>query len=533
MQMKNFYVIGLASAVAVLSCGKKKSEEAAQQISDAINNALAIGYPDGLSIPTFPQTKTTSSLTSEDGLNLEENDTKGQTLQAKRDDAKKILEGGVEDCFANMKKRLRDPTDTLEKCYEFDQEMIFGHMGDPNTNLKGTKNGLSTKTGSTEVCMVSFARDEMRQIEEMIDQQLDRAQAMACIAKKNGKILPAAAGQSIDIKDDMNAKKPVGISNAPTFGTVTLSRLADKDSLPVYETKVVTTFPDGRSEEMTLTHSPTTADNSEYSGVIAIKRSGLAGDKQGQTAMNMYMSLQYTRKNENGAKKIKASVRRARMATTVTNPFDGDNLVNFSGVADGAANDVVNAISLVEFDVNQTDSTGTLSYWKNPGGSLTEAARGFVFRVEKDTDTTVKGCAISGASFRNENTQNPNEGTSIRYALGQGTTIKPNGWYHPFFQAGTAEDSGDYNFKKTVNLPNGQSGTARWRKTGDGDTTEAKFSKNETGNAVSRQCFKQDADGKYVIDGNFGTLGYELITIGSPNFIQPPDLAAVKQKKMK
>ena len=106
MQKRYILILGLASSVAVMSCGKKKSTSA-QEVSDAINNALAIGYPDGLSIPTFPKTTTTSSLalSEDDALGIDANDTKGQTLAQKRDDAKKILEGGVEDCFANLKSR--------------------------------------------------------------------------------------------------------------------------------------------------------------------------------------------------------------------------------------------------------------------------------------------------------------------------------------------------------------------------------------------------------------------------------------------
>lgn len=538
MQKSYFYVFGLASAVALLSCGRKKTEEAAQQITDSINNALAVGYPDGLSIPTFPQKSNTLSLAADSSLYLEAGDTKGQTLAQKREDAKKIMEGKADDCFENMKKRLRDPTDVMETCYEFDQEMVYGHMGDA-TKVKGTKNGLSSKTGSSEVCMVSFARDEMRQIEEIIDQQLDRAQAMACVALKNNKTLPAAVNEKLDITTDMNSRRPTGISNAPTFDSVVLQRIADKDGAAVYETKVSTTFPDGKKEELILTHSPTKSDNSEYSGVISIKRTGEARDRDGATPMDMVLSIQYARKIENEQKMVRASVRRARIATSVATKFDTDGLVTFSGLADDAKNDAVNAISLVEFDMNQSDSTGTLSYWRNPGGSITEAARGFVFKVEKDTDTTVKGCAISGASFRDENVQNPGAGTSIRYALANNVLIKPNGWYHPFFNTdvglGTAEDSGDFNYKKSQNGPNNQVMTARWRKTGIAGDTADKFVTKQTGNAVSRQCFKQNTDGNYVVDAgaNLGTANFELITVGSASFIQPPDLAGVKAKRLK
>jgi hypothetical protein len=515
MQKRYVLILGLASTVAIMSCGKKKSSSA-EAISDAINNALAIGYPDGLSIPTFPQTTTTSSLALEGELNLDENNTKGQTLAQKRDDAKQILEGNVDDCFANMKKRIKIQRQSGEGCYQFDQDMIYGARG--NDTPKGTKNGKSTKPGSEEVCMVSYAREEMKQIEEIIDQQLDRAQAMACLAKKNGKTLPAAAGEELDLTSDMQAKRP-NDANAPSFTSVKLKRLADNEGKPVFETRVVSSR-GSASEELTIVHRPnSTSDNVSYNGVISIKRSGEANDG----GKNMLLSIEYARADEGGAKKIRASVRRAMLATSYTEVFDAAGLVNFNTVPEnpsGQSNDHISASSLVEFDVNQADGTGSLSFWKNPGGNFTEAARGFVFKVEKGDSNLVKGCAITGAA----------RDLSIRKAIKNGTAIKPDGWYHPFFNiegAGSVSNSGDYNYAR---------GSDKWAKPNISGQLATDFVEKQMGAGVSRQCFKQDANGNYVIDGsaNLGDAGYEIIeTTNTAKFIAPPDVAAIKGKRLK
>ncbi|NBO37683.1 hypothetical protein EBU99_03770 [bacterium] len=514
-------ILGLASSVAVLSCGKKKSSSAEEVVSDAINNALAIGYPDGLSIPTFPKSTSASSLNLA-GMNLDETGSIGENLKQKRDDAKKIMEGGVDDCFQNLKARAKRALPSGETCYEFDQEMIYGWR-DQSGNLKGTTSGLSSKSGSTEVCMVSFARDEMKEIEAMIDQALDRAQVMACQAKKAGKPAPTNVGDTVDLKDELNAKAPKD-GNAPTFNAVTLKRIDDKDGKPVFETLISTTK-GSQTDEVTILHSPaSTGDNTSYNGVIRIKRTGDANAPANASGKTHVVSLEYARSSEGGVQKIKASVRRARFDPSYTTLFDDNGRVNFADLQDNAGNSTVDGIGLVEFDMNQTDTTGTLSYWRNPGGNLNEAARGFVFKIEKDSSGVLKGCSVSGAV----------KDTSIRKALKESTELKPNGWYHPFFYIGNGETSNpltgfDYGF---------QSGRiGNWKKPGLADATLAvTYVTQQTGTSVTRQCFKQDANGNYAIDtgaGIGGTAGYELIAITDSKFIAPPALAAIKGKKLK
>ena len=528
MQKRYILILGLASSVAVLSCGKKKSTSA-QEVSDTINNALAIGYPDGLSIPTFPKTTTTSSLalSEDDALGIDANDTKGQTLAQKRDDAKKILEGGVEDCFANLKSRGAQQLPQIDTCYEFDQEMIYGYRGDAN-KIFGTTNGLSRKSGSTEVCMVSFARDEMKEIESMIDQALDRAQAMACLGKKAGKNPPANVGDVVDLKAEVSDKAGRD-PQAPQFSEVYLKRLDDKDSRPVFETKIVTTK-NNKSEDITIVHSPaSSSDNSTYNGVIKIKRTGGPSNDPNAAGMVQAMSINYARSEDAGVKKIKASVRRGRFNSSYTTLFDTDGRVDFSVVPETADNSAVNGIGMVEFDINQTDSTGSLAYWRNPGGNYVEAARGFVFKIEKDSTGVLKGCSVSGAT----------DDISIRKSVKEGNELKPTGWYHPFFNIGLSDvnqPDGTFSHGVTRTPPGGTPQQGKWNKPAlSDDSVATTYVTAQKGTSVTRQCFKQDANGNYALDNSdiLGTAGYELIGTNSPKFIAPPNLQAIRDRKMK
>lgn len=536
MKHSNVLVLGMVSAAAVLSCGKKKSE-VQDQINTALDNALAIGYPDGLSIPNFPKTTTTSSLNDSGTLGIDATGATGETVAQKEAEAKKILGGNVDDCFANLKTRAKRALPDIDSCYEFDQEMIYGWRDNAN-QLKGTKSGLSNKSGSTEVCMVSFARDEMKEIEAMVDQALDRAQVMACLGKKAGKNPPANVGDVVDLRAEI-AGKASQDPEAPVFSEVTLKRLDDKDSRPVFETKIVTSRGD-QSEEVSIVHSPkSTSDNSSYDGVIKVKRTGGPSKDPNATGMVHAVSINYARSEEEGVKKIKASVRRGRFKSTYTNLFDADGRVDFSILPDNATNSDVNGIGMVEFDLNRTDETGTLSYWRNPGGNYNEMARGFVFKIEKESGSELKkGCSVSGA-VRGADMGN---GVSIRKSLKEGVELKPNGWYHPFFFLELIPNSNppqkeaanpDANFDYNINR---QSRDIKWSKPAIGEQTlAAKYVEDQTGNHVTRQCFKQDASGNYVLDNSeiSGSAGYELIETNSPDFIAPPNLAAVRDRKLK
>jgi len=507
-------LLGLTSlvflGVMIGGCGKKSDKDKSTSnipVDVQMNSTLALAYPEGLSVPSFPQSLETSTTLAAVGDN--------QTLNQKALEAKAVLEGTVTDCFEILQKRsiLPEPTEGLERCYEFDQEMIYGYR-DNVINLSGTTDGLSRKTGSQEVCMISFAREQMRIIERRIDESLDRAQVMSCLAKKEGKRLPSAVGDSLDLTQIMNAKRSSAIVNPPIFDSVVMKRLVDVESRPVFETTIKVTK-NNNPEELIILHSPQSLENNDsYNGVISLKRPEAQKTKA--------ISIEYARSNLSGVKRLKASVRSGNFAQSYVTLFDVNGRVNYADLPINADNSLVNGMMMVEFDLNQSDSTGNLSYWKNPGGNYTESARGFVFRVEKDTTTSrLKGCAVSGAA----------KSTSIRKAISENISLKPNGWYHPFFVGTQASDISEYDYK-------GTNPVAYWKKPSFSDATlAASFVTNQTGDMVSRQCYSQDQNGNYVIDstaGIGGTAGYELIPItDSTKFISSPALDGVTGKKLK
>jgi hypothetical protein len=281
----------------------------------------------------------------------------------------------------------------------------------------------------------------------------------------------------------------------------------------VYETNIKVTNR-GKAEELVILHSPASTDNNDtYNGVISIKRP--EADKTSA------LSIEYARTDVASVKTIKASVRRGNFASSYTTLFDQNGRVNYADLQDNADNNTVSGMMQVEFELNQSDSTGSLSYWKNPGAGINEAARGFVFKVEKDPTTSrLKGCAISGAVAD----------TSIRKALKLQKTLKPDGWYHPFFYGSNPSDMSGYDFR-------GTNSTAYWKKPALASSSDAQtFVTNQTGGMVSRQCFLQDSSGNYSIDsgaGIGGTAGYELIQVTDPKFIAPPPLEGITGKKFK
>lgn len=117
---------------------------------------------------------------------------------------------------------------------------------------------------------------------------------------------------------------------------------------------------------------------------------------------------------------------------------------------------------------------------------------------------------------------------SIRKALATATLVKPTGWYHPFFHSGAAlSGNPNYDFENS-------SDNSKWKKPDIAGALATQFVTDQMGFAVSRQCFKQDSTGAYVLDGNFGTAGYELVqTSDTSKVFNPPDVSAIKGKVLK
>ncbi len=527
-----------------VSCGKKSDDKdtTAQDTVESVITALNQAYPGALSISVFPKDNvaTTTLKLADDTTTAPEN------LKAKSAEADKLLKGKADNCLPPV--FLRMPKPDAETCYEFDQEMLVGTKANPNggggggTQSYGTADGKSKVTGSTEACLVSFARSKIKEVEAILDQGLGMQQGMICQAVKDEvDVSGAATEEGVDLKDTLKSALAGGAPNAlkPVF-TVKEATM-EKDSNGVYRVNITLSMvkPDGKTVEQNyqLSHVPDSEDNSTYHGVISITRNEpMTGDTSG---MKRYLSLSYTRTSESGASRLQAELRTANFASSLQpKALNTDGTVNFNAASETESNQVISGIMQVAFDKNTDDDTGTFEYWQNPGGNYNESARGMVFKLTKNASSGVlEGCGMSGAA----------KGLSIRKALKDGTSIKPDSSYHPFFwvkennnprtgtgiTASCSPSSGTGTCTVSENSTKLASWTVPTFSVAANVTAAEEWAKSQTSVYITRQCVKQNAtSGVYEIDTGLitDTVGYELFqastkpefVIGKPNKPKDP-----------
>ena len=469
----------IASSLIWNACGKKKKD------SDSESSGMTAAYPLGLSLSIAPQSTSTA---------LGDDSERERPLKEKKEEAEQMLKGEADTCMPKAIKMQRRPNND-ETCYQFDQDMAVGNSnsGQPY----GTADGKAKKTGNTaEACMVSFAREEAKQVSSMVDETLGMIQMMLCQAQKGGQGLPANDGDVLDFKAGMESAASAGGKVMP------LTKATMTKSGSNYVSEITAQFPlPGQSamatRTMKLTHNPN-GDNSAYKGVLNITM-----DKTFSGTGYQMMSIQYAKVDN----KVKYELRVANVDSSIK-----DTALDSRGVLDlsSATDNKMTAYKYVAFDMNPETGEGNMSYWHNPGSGINEAARGFVFNISADSSSLLKGCASSGAIL----------GTSIRKALQNSTTMAPSGFFHPFQNTNIltppSVDSQDQGLATT------------WTSTN-----------NNQGSIIARQCFKQAdaATGVYGIDNDSmareGTAGFELIDFGDSNrkglLPTPPDVATVKQ----
>ncbi len=500
-------VLGLLAATA--ACGKKSdsNDDTTSITTDSVISALNQAYPGALSLSVFPTTTTGTK-----SLRLDDATSEGpESLKGKKEEADKLLQGKSDDCLPPI--FLRPVPPIAETCYEFDQEMLVGTR---ENRSFGTSTGKSTLTGSTEACLVSFARANIKEIENIIDQGLGLQQGMTCQAVKNQvDVSGMETDTGVDLKDALASALSAKDSNAnkPKF-TVTKANVSKDDGVYYTSITIQMTKP-GSSKTITqsyvISHKPDDDTNSTYHGVISLVRDDNGGQGLGPVnAQNgkRYLSLSYTKTTVDGAARLRAELRTARFNPALeAKAFQDNGTLNFNAGADSSgnytgyqnANEAVDGMTLVGFDLNTDNDTGSFEYWKNPGGNYNEAARGMVFKLAQTSDGLLGGCGMSGAA----------QGLSIRKAIATSATIAPTGSFHPFFNTtGGGSCTGDSCTKgnDTWTLPNLSDATAK-----------NDWGKNQMSNFVTRQCVTQSTAGVYEIDTSKITdaAGYQLFDPGN------------------
>lgn len=503
------------------SCSKSDSDAAqtvAAVTSESIENVvqtLSKAYPGSLSISVFPTSDST-------GLRIADaTDEAPESLKAKEEEAKPYLEGKAEHC---LPPSLFRPAKKIEEsCYEFDQDMIAG-VKDGHTH--GTANGKSTISGSSEACLVSFSRAQVKAIEQIIDQGLGLQQAMICQAAKDGVDATNASTEAgIDLSSNLEAASEKAVdARAPQIKVSEATMSKDSEGVYRVSINVTITNKEGKSTTQTykLAHVPDADDNSVYHGVMSITREE-PSNPGNPVVGKRYISVSYTRSlNEDGKAHLKTELRSARMADTVgANAFDDDGTLDFNaGTAeDGSytgfpdSNKAVSSQIFIAFDLDTENNSGGFEYWQNPGSNYSEPARGMVFSLEKNAETgRLEGCGVSGAALGSPASMSG--AMSIRKAIKTGGTLVPTGSYHPFFNLDGGGSCTGSSCTKTVTTPHPL--TASWTLPAFSEssnvTAAATWAKNQLTPFVSRQCVAQNADGAYEIDAAEipDTAGYSL-----------------------
>ena len=511
--MKAYAILGIFAALG--ACGKKKSNDSSTSTAtDAaqVQTTLAQAYPGNLALSVFPtDTTATTNL-------LADADEAPESLKKKAAEAEGYIKGTADHCLPPV--FLRPEKALEESCYEFDQEMIAGTK-DGHTN--GTSDGKSKMTGSTEACLVSFARAKIKEIEGYIDQGLGLQQGMICQAVKDKvDVAPATTETGLDLKNTLSeASDSTSDSRKPTL-TVNEAKMS-KDSDGVYRVSISVSMTKNSktvSQTYKLSHVPDNEDNTAYHGVMSITRNE-PQNAGNQTQGKRYISVSYTKETVDSVSRLRTELRSARMATSLdASAFNADGTLNYNAGTDAngsytgfaQANDAVSSMLFVGFDLNTDDDTGSFEYWQNPGGNYDEAARGMVFKLDKNATTgRLEGCGMSGAALG----ATLQDSQSIRKSIKSGTRLSPTGSYHPFFNTDQSGSCTSLSCSRTVNDQSGNY-TATWSipsfSVTANQTAGQDWAKKQHSNFVTRQCVAQSAAGVYEIDTakTADTAGFEL-----------------------
>lgn len=458
-------------------------------------NALAAAYPGTLALSVFPDSGTTLRLVQDGASKPAPTDAGSidRPYAEKVADADKRLRGEG-DCFVAGNLGERQAASSNITCYEFDSDMNPSTFADRPNQSWGTTDGTD---GAGQACMVTFAKSQVDDITHKVDRALEMVQGLICAAKKQAATqgseveTPTPGGDAIDLKALVNASLP---DNAPiSFSTAEMSATENADGSVTYTTAIAIVNPFGKTDAVTLRHTPATEEGGDESGVLTFQREPLGSKQPGYNpndpnqADKKYdvMAINYKKSTDDaGENRVVAELTRASINQTY-DPIDDEGLVNFAALPENAQNADINGIKYVAFDIDPDTGAGDLSYWMNPGGNLNESARGFVFNLAADAEGLLSGCGISGATAN----------VSIRKSVADSTsTLAPQRFWHPRGNQNTSPNK------------------------------DSRYPGNE-GNLITEQCFKQNGtSGLYVIDSGktTSTRGYD-VKAGSASSVKPPE----------
>lgn len=481
----------LATTALVLnSCG---DEDDANDLVDGVTgvvgeassvNGLALAFPHSLAASAFPTSTTTLALAEE----------RGKTVREKIEDTDRVLRGEADECFQPGRFTPFERPEVT--CYEFDNDMNPFNNGPAGEG--GTVDGKHT---DGEACMVAFAREQVGDAIDELERALEIVKAMICQARKAGADTePPTEGQE-KVYTEVLAEA-VGASGPLTITEAKVSGVAPVDGRASFATGVSFTDPKGREVALSLTHTPG-ATTDEDQGVLTRISTALGPNDQpgpgnnNEENMRNVVSIKYSGTTVDGEPRMRFVIKRANILNTIEATTD-DGDINYAEIPEGDGNSTSNNFNLTAFDINPETNAGQMSYWRNPGGSYNEAARGFIFDISQKEDGYLKGCGVSGAVLAGTNPGA--DGTSIRKFMTQdGLVLEPLKFWHPFLNA-QGMDPGNTDADRDPRY----------------NTEDAALSPGTdgVGDKVTKQCFTQNAEGtQYEIDTELttDTRGYSLV----------------------
>ena len=151
--------------------------------------------------------------------------------------------------------------------------------------------GLWTSTEGTtgQACAAAKLNQLVSDAAQRIDMALGATAAMLCIAKQEGKELPAI-GEEVDMASTMTADADVASKGGMTVSAAKLTRSADTAEGKASYTSNITfsVTPPGRSESETISvslkHVPLDDTNATYQGIITVVKTGKGGTVQAPPA---------------------------------------------------------------------------------------------------------------------------------------------------------------------------------------------------------------------------------------------------------
>lgn len=348
---------------------------------------------------------------------------------------------------------------------------------------------------SGDPCMVGTQREQLKEASAYLEATTGFVAALLCEAKKQGKAPEEglSEGSSITGLEPILADAFAAKSRPTEVIKAEIKRLPNRDgSSPVYRTDIILneTSPfdnKPRQFRFQVVNSPNEEGSLEGRGRLWLSHDAKppagAGDFDLNTDKMKHLSLAYIKEVETtGNFRLRYELKMGVFDKTLKwftpkGELDFNMNTNASGnyTSCAEANKCASRMKYVSYDGFPEFGVGRLSYWVNFGGRYAEAARGYTVDLSYK-NSQFEGCAAVGAS-------SPTAGNaiSIRKSIKDKTPLKPSGYYKPFDSCS-------------------QEGTKIWS-----------------------QCFKQQSDGKWIVDTDKtkSADGYDFVEASTVKFDVP------------